>query len=134
MFINGLGTASPPHRYTQAQCWEVLQTSDRFWRLQDRSRAVLRKVLTGENGIATRHLVLERLEDAFDLNADALHARFRGYRRVTNWISAVLPWILRGWLHRLPRRRPYAFGFQNCLNKLGFRIAVGITITLVLVG
>ena len=77
MFINGLGTASPPHRYTQAQCWEVLQTSDRFWRLQDRSRAVLRKVLTGENGIATRHLVLERLEDAFDLNADALHARFR---------------------------------------------------------
>src|SRR5215470_16207235 len=42
--------------------------------------------------------------------------------------------ILRGWLHRLPRRRPYAFGFQNSLNKLGFRIAVGITIALVLVG
>jgi hypothetical protein len=42
--------------------------------------------------------------------------------------------IFRGWLHRLPRWRTYAFGFQNYPNKLGFRIAVGITITLVLVG
>ena len=53
---------------------------------------------------------------------------------IDGWDSAVLPWILRDWLYRLPRRRTYAFGFQNCLNKLGFRIAVGITITLVLVG
>jgi hypothetical protein len=48
--------------------------------------------------------------------------------------SVKIQEILRGWLHRLPRRWPYAFGFQNCLNKLGFRIAVGITITLVLIG
>jgi alkylresorcinol/alkylpyrone synthase len=32
--------------------------------------------LTGDSGIATRHLALERLEDAFDLTPDALHARF----------------------------------------------------------
>jgi len=53
---------------------------------------------------------------------------------IDGWDSAVLPWILRDWLYRLSRRRTYAFGFQNCLNKRGFRIAVGITITLVLVG
>ena len=76
MFITGLGTASPPHRYTQAQCWEALQASSRFRDLQDRSRAVLRKVLTGENGIATRHLALGQLNDAFDLSPDAMHARF----------------------------------------------------------
>ena len=77
MFIIGLGTASPPHRYTQAECWEALQASTRFRDLQDRSRAVLRKVLTGENGIATRHLALEQLNDAFDLSPDTMHARFR---------------------------------------------------------
>jgi predicted naringenin-chalcone synthase len=33
-------------------------------------------VLTGTNGIATRHLSLENLNDAFDLTPDALHARF----------------------------------------------------------
>jgi predicted naringenin-chalcone synthase len=33
-------------------------------------------VLTGNNGILTRHLVLQNLEEAFDLTPDALHARF----------------------------------------------------------
>jgi predicted naringenin-chalcone synthase len=76
MFITGLGTAAPPHRYTQAQCWEALQHSTRFHELTPRSRAILKKVLTGANGIATRHLSLENLNDAFDLTPDALHARF----------------------------------------------------------
>src|SRR5215472_12582495 len=76
MFITGLGTAAPPHRYTQAECWKALQESSRFKELTARSRAVLKKVLTGQNGIATRHLALEKLTDAFDLTPDALHARF----------------------------------------------------------
>jgi predicted naringenin-chalcone synthase len=79
MFIIGLGTANPPHRYTQTECWVALQESARFRALQPRSRAVLKKVLTGDNGIATRHFALERLEDAFDLTPDALHARFTGH-------------------------------------------------------
>jgi alkylresorcinol/alkylpyrone synthase len=41
-----------------------------------RSRAILKKVLTGQNGIITRHLALEKLEDAFKMDPDALHARF----------------------------------------------------------
>jgi predicted naringenin-chalcone synthase len=76
MFIIGLGTAAPPHRYTQAECWETLQGSSRFQELQPRSRVVLKKVLTGDSGIVTRHLALEKLDDAFDLTPDALHARF----------------------------------------------------------
>jgi len=76
MFITGLGTARPRQRYTQKQCWEALQNSTQFETLQDRSRALLRKVLTGDNGIATRHLALDRLEDVFGPTPDSLHARF----------------------------------------------------------
>lgn len=76
MFITGLGTAAPIHRYEQTQCWAALQPSERFARLTPRSRALLRKVLTGHNGIRTRHLALEQLEQAFALTPDALHARF----------------------------------------------------------
>ena len=76
MFITGLGTAAPSTCYTQRQCWEALQASAQFHRLNERSRAVLRKVLTGNNGIATRHLAFNDLTEAFDLTPDALHARF----------------------------------------------------------
>lgn len=76
MFITGLGTASPPQRYTQLECWAALQKSARFRELAPRSQAILRKVLTGSNGIATRHLALEKLDHAFDLTPDALHVRF----------------------------------------------------------
>ena len=76
MFIRGLGTAAPIYRYDQAQCWAALQASRRFAELAPRSRAILRKVLTGENGIRTRHFAMEQLGQAFDLTPDALHARF----------------------------------------------------------
>jgi predicted naringenin-chalcone synthase len=76
MVIVGLGTAAPPQRYAQRECWEALQPERRFHELNSRSRALLKKVLTGNNGITTRHLALERLEQAFELNPDALHARF----------------------------------------------------------
>jgi alkylresorcinol/alkylpyrone synthase len=44
--------------------------------LNARSKTILKKVLTGENGIATRHLALDKLDRIFDLTPDALHARF----------------------------------------------------------
>jgi alkylresorcinol/alkylpyrone synthase len=77
MFIIGIGTDAPAQRYTQVECWEALQGSTPFKALNLRSRAVLKKVLTGHNGIVTRHLALEPLNQAFDLTPDALHARFR---------------------------------------------------------
>lgn len=76
MFIVGLGTAAPPQRYTQLQCWEALVGSDRFAQLKPRSQAILKKVLAGKNGIATRHLALEPLTEAFDCSPDVLLGRF----------------------------------------------------------
>lgn len=76
MFVIGLGTAVPPNRYTQRECFDALQTAPFLSTLQPRSRAVLRKVLLGANGIETRHLALAPLAEAFDLKPDALHARF----------------------------------------------------------
>jgi predicted naringenin-chalcone synthase len=76
MFITGLGTATPATRYTQAQCWDALQSSKIFGELAPRSRAILKKVLSNQNGIATRYLALDPLTQAFDITPDALHARF----------------------------------------------------------
>jgi len=76
MFITGLGTASPPHRYAQTDCWEVFRHSAFSNQLSPRSRAIVKKVLIGNNGIDSRHLALENLNQAFDLTPDALHDRF----------------------------------------------------------
>ena len=77
MFIAGLGVATPAQRYSQAQCWEAAYNSAKFSALAPRSRALLKKILLGNNGFAYRHLALDSLQDAFDLSPDAMHARFR---------------------------------------------------------
>jgi predicted naringenin-chalcone synthase len=76
MFIVGLGTAAPPQRFAQCDSWDALQNSAQFPRLKPRSRAILKKVLCGDNGIEARHLALEPLMEVFDLTPDALQARF----------------------------------------------------------
>jgi predicted naringenin-chalcone synthase len=77
MVIAGLGTAAPPQAYAQGDGWEAVQRAPQFAKLTPRSRAILKKVLTGNNGIRTRHLALEDLADAFDLSPAKLHERFR---------------------------------------------------------
>jgi len=76
MQIVGIGTAVPPQRYAQQDCWLALQGSPHFAKLSARSRALLKKVLGGDNGIITRHLALSPLTEAFNLSPDALHSRF----------------------------------------------------------
>ncbi len=76
MFLTGLATAVPPRRFTQAECWAALQQAPQYPDLNARSRALLRKVFSGENGTATRHLAVTDLAEAFVLTPDALHARF----------------------------------------------------------
>ena len=76
MVIAGLGTAAPPWVYPQSDVWAAVQRAPQFPNLSPRSRAILRKVLTGNNGIRTRHLALENLDEAFDLSPDVLHRRF----------------------------------------------------------
>lgn len=76
MFLTGLGTATPATHYSQPECWDALTSSDYLPRLNARSRAILKKVLLGNNGIGGRFLAFDRLEEAFELNPDALDARF----------------------------------------------------------
>ncbi len=76
MFFVGLGTAAPPQRYAQRACWDAVQQTPQFAGLTPRSRAILKKILTGQNGITTRHLALKTLAEVFDLRPDALQARF----------------------------------------------------------
>ena len=60
--------------YAQGAGWEALLQSTLFHQLQPRSRAILKKVLNGSSGIATRHLALENLGQAFELTPDVLQA------------------------------------------------------------
>jgi predicted naringenin-chalcone synthase len=76
MFIVGLGTATPPNRYTQAQCWDALRSASQFAQLDKSARAILQRVLLRDNGIHTRHLALDSLDDVFDADPDTLHRRF----------------------------------------------------------
>ncbi|MDR3457702.1 MAG: 3-oxoacyl-[acyl-carrier-protein] synthase III C-terminal domain-containing protein [Verrucomicrobiae bacterium] len=76
MFIIGLGTAVPPQRHAQRDGWDAVQRWPKFSRLQPRSRAILKKVLCGDNGIDARHLALDSLAEVFDSTPDELQARF----------------------------------------------------------
>lgn len=76
MFLAGLGCSVPSTRYRQTDCWETLQSAAAYHQLAPRSQALLRKVLLGRNGIESRHLSLNRLEDAFAQEHDVLHQRF----------------------------------------------------------
>jgi predicted naringenin-chalcone synthase len=76
MFVIGVGSATPPNRFTQAQCWEALLASPQFASLSGRSKAILKKVLLSDNGIDTRYLAFDRLDEAFSLDPDTLHRRF----------------------------------------------------------
>ncbi len=76
MFFTGLGCIAPSQRYTQQESWEALRNCREFAQLTPRSKAILRKVLGGDNGIEARHLVLEPLAEVFDQRADVLQARF----------------------------------------------------------
>ena len=76
MFIVGLGTAAPSQRYVQRESWDASQGHVQFRNLQPRSRAIVKKVLCGDNGIASRHLALDSLGEIFDPTPDVLQARF----------------------------------------------------------
>jgi predicted naringenin-chalcone synthase len=76
MFIQAIGTATPPFRYTQKECWEAYCASPYLSRLSSRSQAILRKVFASENGIETRHFAMGNLQEAFSCDPNTLHRRF----------------------------------------------------------
>lgn len=77
MYVVGLGTATPPQRYTKADCWQAFQQSPWPDRLDRRARTIFEKVLQRDNGIEARYLAVDRLEEGFVIDPDTLHARFR---------------------------------------------------------
>ncbi len=76
MHLKGIGTAVPPRRFTQAECWSALEPTTQFRSLNSRSQALLRKVLTNGHSGGTRHLAVSDLSEMFSLTPDSLHARF----------------------------------------------------------
>jgi polyketide synthase Type III len=75
MFIVSLGTAVPPHSFTQAECWEALQRAERP-EITARTRAILQGILNHDNGIERRSLAVDSLDEGFELDPDTLHRRF----------------------------------------------------------
>ena len=82
MHFRGIGTATPPARYTKAQCLAAFQESDWYGRLDARTHLVARTVLQRDNGIESRWLALDTLADVFTIDPDALAARFAAHAPV----------------------------------------------------
>ena len=76
MYLRGIGTATPAHRYTKAECLEAFQKSDWFTRLDARSHLIARTVLQRDNGIDTRSLAVDTLAEVFQIDPNTLARRF----------------------------------------------------------
>lgn len=76
MYFRGVGTATPPARYTKAECLEAFQKSEWFARLDARAHLVARTVLQRDNGIETRCLAVDSLDEVFQIDPNTLAKRF----------------------------------------------------------
>jgi predicted naringenin-chalcone synthase len=76
MYLRGLGTAKPPTRYAKAECLAAFERSAWFARLDSRSHMIARMVLQRDNGIESRHLALDSLDEVFTIDPDTLDRRF----------------------------------------------------------
>jgi predicted naringenin-chalcone synthase len=79
MYLTGIGTATPPARYTKADCWEALRRSEWYRRLDSRALALARLILLGDNGIEARRLALASLDECFAIDPETLQHRFSTY-------------------------------------------------------
>lgn len=76
MYITGIGTATPAARYDKAECLAAFERSDWFARLDARAHLIARTVLRRDNGIETRHLAIDSIDEVFAIDPDTLAARF----------------------------------------------------------
>lgn len=92
MYLHALATAVPEPTFTQAQCWNLVQNSPVGSRLHRRSMLILRTVLRGDHGIATRHFAVPEIAGVFDRSADQLNHAFRteGPRLAARALTAAL--------------------------------------------
>lgn len=76
MFVSGIGTATPPNKYSKAECWQAFAASEWYARLSPRATGIVQTVLQHDNGIETRHLAIDSLEEVFQVDPDTLHRRY----------------------------------------------------------
>lgn len=76
MYFRGIGTATPPARYTKADCLGAFRQSDWFARLDARSHFIANTVLQRDNGMEARHLAVDTLDEVFTIEPNALAQRF----------------------------------------------------------
>ncbi len=76
MYVRGVGTATPLARYTKAECLQAFQQSEWFARLDARAHSVARTVLQRDNGIEARRLVVDSLDEVFQIDPNTLAKRF----------------------------------------------------------
>lgn len=76
MHLQSVGTASPPKRYTKAQCLAAFEKSDWYARLSGRSHLIAKTVLQRNNGIEARRLAVDSLDDVFAIDPNTLSHRF----------------------------------------------------------
>ena len=77
MYLHALATAVPPSRFTQEECWEILERTDARAVLNRRSMLTLHAVLKRERAIETRHFALPEIGEVFRYTPDDLNAYFR---------------------------------------------------------
>jgi len=77
MFLHALATEVPSATFTQKDCWEIAEKSDVRMRLKRRSMLIMKTILNGDHGIATRHFAIPEIERVFDRSADELNRSFR---------------------------------------------------------
>ena len=76
MHILGVGTAHPPARYTKSECLAAFEKSAWFARLDGRAHLIARTVLQRDNGIESRWLAVDSLDEVFTIDPNTLSRRF----------------------------------------------------------
>jgi len=76
MHFLGIGTATPPARYTKAECLVAFEASEWFGRLDSRAHLIARTVLQRDNGIDARRLAVDSLDEVFTIDPSTLARRF----------------------------------------------------------
>ena len=82
MHLVGVGTASPPARYTKAECLAAFEGSAWLSRLDSRAHFIARTVLQRDNGIEARRLAVATLADVFVIDPNTLAQRFLAHAPV----------------------------------------------------
>lgn len=76
MYLKSIAQAVPEHKFTQADCLKILQSSGALSNLKSRSVELLEKILLGDSGIDERHFAVPDLSLLPSYDAEFLNREF----------------------------------------------------------